>query len=101
MYQGCRAYQIADVVAANDQDLIFFHVSDRKIAVKERSLEATIFNSDDTLRKLCHEAGFMRLLVGVIARAHQWAAGRMAKAHGQRFLLELVEARRLDVAQHR
>ena len=46
-------------------------------------------------------ARFMRLLVGVIAGANQRSAGRMAESHCQRFLLELNEARRLDVAQHR
>ena len=48
-----------------------------------------------------HHSRFMCLLVGVITGADQRSAGRVTKAHGQRFLFELVEARRLDVAQYR
>ena len=43
----------------------------------------------------------MRLLVGVIAGANQRSAGRVAETHGQRFLFELLEARRFDIAQYR
>ena len=43
----------------------------------------------------------MRLLVGVIARAHQRTASRMAEAHRRGLVLEYLELRRLDIAQHR